>query len=1184
VSAARRAGSEPAPVTGTAERVLFVLGAPGNGADVVVDALVQLGLRPVDERQADGTTASSALGRFHDRLFRVLDGTLAEPPAISNDELVRTLRPFESEARRLFDGMRLTAGEDGAAPWVWCDPRLSMLAPFWVRVLGCDPAAVLVHAPPGASVAEDDGETGSVRAPTVAAWYRYNRAGLAQCAQWPNLVTALIGIVEQPETAVSELQTLLALMGYPAPEDIGPAISALQKRPGHGIVHLGDDPPTAEAAALHEVLTTFAGVHDGITEAVMADPGLLRSLASLYDGAYYDAYGAEGLAYRRDEPHWIRFFAEVADAVLTQLAPRTALDVGCAIGMLVEALRQRGVDARGIDLSDWAIANVPDALRPYCTVGSVTEELQGHFDLITCVEVLEHLPPFLADQAVGNLCRHADVVLFSSTPDDFEEPTHLNVQGPAYWAKLFWKHGFVRYGRVDAGVVAPHAVVFKRSDLSSDSVVDEYEHVIARADDALREMSRLRVEAVVEHDRLSERYAALMARPPVSTGVAALKEQLDQLELRRRAEAMAATEVIEAREEQQRSLARLVDGLQSELDAIRLTKTFRYSERLRRVYTELRRSTSSPLGGRPAPPVMSEPAPDPPTGAAASYSLWVEQFDTVDDERRDRLAQRLLALVDPPTVSVVMPVYNPDHDHLRAALDSVLAQIYPHWELCIADDASTDPGVVGILEEYTGRDERVRLVRRPRNGHIAAASNSALELATGRWVASLDQDDVLPVHALAEVALAVSKRPDVGLVYSDEDKLGVDGRRTDAYFKPDFDPVLLLAQNYLTHFCVIRRDLVEAAGGYRQGFEGSQDWDLVLRVTESLDPARVLHIPHVLYHWRAHHGSTASGVAAKPYAALAGQRAVSEHLDRTGRPASVLAPVDGGPLRIRWARPEAVPRVSVVVPTRDGVHLPRCLESLMRYTAYPDYEIIVVDNGSQHAGALDYLRRHDGVLTVIRDESVFNYSTLNNLAVEHATGDVLCLLNDDTEIANGDWLDELVGQVLQPGVGAAGPMLCYDDGTVQHAGVIVGIGGVAGHAHRGIDRLESGYFSRLHTAHRSSALTAACMVVRRQVWEQVHGLDAVNLPVAFNDVDFCLRVAEAGWSLVWTPFAELVHHESASRGLDTEGERAERFLSEIHYMKLRWGPVLRADPYYNPNLTLSKEDFSLAWPPRVPLG
>ncbi len=390
-------------------------------------------------------------------------------------------------------------------------------------------------------------------------------------------------------------------------------------------------------------------------------------------------------------------------------------------------------------------------------------------------------------------------------------------------------------------------------------------------------------------------------------------------------------------------------------------------------------------------------------------------------------------------------------------------------------------------------------------------------MASGTWIAPLDHDDLLAEHALALAMLAADEHGDAKVIYSDEDKIDDKGLRQLPYFKPDFDPLLLLGQNYLTHLLFIRRELVTAVGGYRIGYEGSQDWDLILRVTEKLEPSQVVHVPHVLYHWRVHDESTASMVSAKPYALDAGERAVVDYLIRNDLQAEVSRIPSLGHNRVTWHLPEDPPLVSIIIPTKDGAMLERCINSLLAFTSYPNFEIFVVDNGSRSYGTLAFLREHEGDLTVIRDERPFNYSALNNAAVGRVSGDVLCLLNDDTEVIAEDWLTEMVGHLLMPGVGAVGAKLFYADGRLQHGGVIVGLGGVAGHSHRMSDRLAPGYCGRLLVAQNLSAVTGACMVVRRQAWEQLGGLEEDHLAIAFNDVDFGLRLREAGWRVGLDP-------------------------------------------------------------------
>ena len=578
-----------------------------------------------------------------------------------------------------------------------------------------------------------------------------------------------------------------------------------------------------------------------------------------------------------------------------------------------------------------------------------------------------------------------------------------------------------------------------------------------------------------------------------------------------------------------------------------------------------------------------------------AYENWINVYDRHTPESLSALAVNAGSFVRQPLISVVMPVYNTPEKLLARAVESVTAQAYPRWELCIADDASTEPHVRPLLERYAASDRRIKVVFREQNGHISAASNSALALATGEWIALLDHDDELAPHALYEVAAMLNACPETDLVYSDEDKIDPDGHRHNPYCKPDFLPDLFTGQNYISHLTVYRAALVRELGGFRVGYEGSQDWDLALRFIERTKPERIRHIPKVLYHWRAVAGSTAFRPGEKTYYVEAARKALSEHFARCGEPVEILQ-VAGGHWRVKHLLPSPAPLVSLIVPTRNRLHLlQRCVDSILEKTTYPAYEIILVDNGSDDPGTLAYFQTLESrtapalrgvppekaVVRVLRDDSPFNYSVLNNLAVRHARGTIVGLLNNDLEVINGDWLDEMASQAVRPGIGCVGAMLYYPNNTIQHAGVILGVGGVAAHAFRDLERGSEGRFNRARLVQNYSAVTAACLVIRKAVYEQVGGLDEKELAVAFNDIDFCLKVRTAGYRNLWTPFAEFYHHESASRGADDTEEKRERFRRETETMLARWGRELAGDPAYNPNLTLELTDFSLAALPRT---
>lgn len=566
------------------------------------------------------------------------------------------------------------------------------------------------------------------------------------------------------------------------------------------------------------------------------------------------------------------------------------------------------------------------------------------------------------------------------------------------------------------------------------------------------------------------------------------------------------------------------------------------------------------------------------------YKAWIGLYDTLSDADRKMIRERIAQFNRKPLISVLMPVYNTPEKWLRLAINSVFNQLYPYWELCIADDASTAPHIRPLLKEYQAKDKRIKVVFRDGNGHIAATSNSALELAGGEWIALLDHDDELAEHALYMVAEEFNSYPSADLIYSDEDKIGEDGQRYEPWFKTDWNPDLMTSNNQIVHLGVFRTALVKAIGGFRLGYEGSQDYDLALRVIEKTTADQIRHIPHILYHWRAISGSVANRESAKDYAYEAARKAVQHHLDRRSIHARVTPGYSFFSHRVIYSLPDRLPMVSVIIPTKDRLDLLRvAVQGVLDKTDYPNLELIVVDNQSEHQETLAYLKALEGSPTVrvIRYDAPYNYSAINNMAVRRAKGEIIALVNNDIEVISRNWLKEMVSHALRPEIGAVGAKLFYPNDTIQHAGILLGLGGLAGHAHKDLPRHTPGYFGRACLIQNFSAVTAACMVLRRQVFDEVGGFDEENFAIAFNDVDLCLRLRKRKYRIMWTPYAELYHHESASLGLPETPERRDRFIKEATYLKTHWGNVLAHDPYYNPNLTLDGGDFSLAFPTRA---
>ena len=553
------------------------------------------------------------------------------------------------------------------------------------------------------------------------------------------------------------------------------------------------------------------------------------------------------------------------------------------------------------------------------------------------------------------------------------------------------------------------------------------------------------------------------------------------------------------------------------------------------------------------------------------------------EAQRAELAGQTADTCGLPTISILTPLYNTPEPYLREFLDSFVDQTAPNGQLCLADasDAEHD-AVKRIVEEYRAKNQRI-VYKKIENKGIAANTNAAASLATGDYLALADHDDILAPHAMYTMGKAILQlrergEPD-GFLYSDEALFSKSIQRPIvAHFKPDYAPDYLLCCNYICHLAVFQKALWDAVGGERPECDGSQDHDLFLRLIEQVGGAA--HVPQVLYYWRVHAGSTSGGTEAKPYVAAAAKKALADHLARTGRTGTVEDGLFPSTYRVKWDI-EGDPKVSILIPNKDHTDdLEKCLQSIWKKTTWDNYEIIVIENNSTDPATFAYYekakQRYDGLKVVTYPGKGFNFSAINNFGRKAAAGDYLLLLNNDVEVRNGDWLTELLRQCAHKG-GAAicGAMLYYPDETLQHAGVITGLGGYAGHSHKYKQKGGSGYLFRIATVQDFSAVTGACLLVKASVYDEVGGLDE-QFAVAFNDVDFCLRVRDAGCRIAWTPYAELTHYESKSRGGDEKDPaKAARFAAEQQRLYTIHGKEnILDDPYYNPNLTRDREDFS----------
>jgi len=565
-------------------------------------------------------------------------------------------------------------------------------------------------------------------------------------------------------------------------------------------------------------------------------------------------------------------------------------------------------------------------------------------------------------------------------------------------------------------------------------------------------------------------------------------------------------------------------------------------------------------------------------GHYADYTAWCTQYEPAADAG---FADRIDALPRRPLISILLPVWNPPLAFLAQAIASVRAQCYSGWELCIVDDASTEPAVRECLEREAAAEPRIRLQRRAVNGGIAQATNDALADARGEFCAFLDHDDTLAPDALLCMAEAMAESPDAEIFFSDEDKLDAAGQRTMPFFKPAWDGEWIRTTNCVLHFMLVRTETLRSVGGLARGIDGAQDWDLVLRVAERAGRARIRHLPYVLYHWRALPGSTAAAAYEKPQLVAAQRRVIVESLRRRGESGEPRLATAGW--RIEYALPDPPPLVSIVIPTRDRVELLRaCVASIRARTVYPAFEIVLVDNDSREPEARAYLDQlaRAGDARVVPYPRPFNYAAQCNLGVREARGTMIALLNNDVEVVTPGWLTELVSLAARPGAGLVGATLFYPDGTLQHAGVVLGLNGVGDRPWIGTQRGFAGPYGRARAVREVSAMITACAVVSRERYLQAGGMNEL-LAVSCNDLDLCLRLARAGYHHVLTPYAELIHHESASRGYADDPANARLGRAEEARFAALWQRELAADPLYNPNLTLQGNAYALAWPPRT---
>ena len=970
-------------------------------------------------------------------------------------------------------------------------------------------------------------------------------------------------------------------------------------------------------------------------------------MSEIYNAEYYKQYDVGiGKVDYSDSEYTKGFLTKIAQKIVDDLHPKTVLDAGCAMGHLVAALRDLGVEAYGVDISEYAVSRARADIRQFCKTGSLADEfpagLPKHYDLVVSIEVLEHLYEENGKKAIHNLCKLSDQVLFSSTPDDFAERTHVNVQQREYWARLFFENGFVDDINYRPKYLTAHAVLFRKNENMVRQIEDyernvrlsEHERQQAEAnwskavEDKERHIQKITAERETERAAWNAKEVALhhdakcmkekLCRTEEEYHRQLSEQQNAALQDRQKLEKRAETEITSARKELEASQAeceeqnKTLEKLQGELSHYKehyftainqreelkaqlanaqnaynvisnaffwkITKPLRVClDTLKRIFGRVAFLRLLDKGVR----CLNEHGLGYTWKKVQNWKKHRQDYTSLanrplftaaqlEAQKREKFTKQI-------KFSIVVPLFNTPEKFLREMIQSVLDQTYADWELCMADGSdSVHRDVERICQQYAKRDHRIKYRKLEKNLGISGNTNACLDMAQGDYIALFDHDDLLHPAALYEVMRAICEQ-NADFIYTDENTFHE--KPADAFcpnFKPDYAPDTLRSYNYICHFTVFSKKLLDAVGEFRQEFDGSQDYDMILRLTEKA--LKIVHIPEILYFWRAHKNSVADDISAKPYTLNAAQCALSEHLDRLGLVGEVEDSSLPSTYRIKYAITGS-PKVSIVIPNMDYVDTLRaCISSILEKTTYKNFEIVIVENNSKEAETFLYYDelRTDPHIRIVTWNGKFNYSAINNFGIkEAATGEYILLLNNDIEVITPDWIQEMLMFAQRSDVGAVGAMLYYPDDTIQHAGVIVGLGGVAGHSHKNFPRKHCGYMYRAAIAQNLSAVTAACMMVPRDVWEKVHGLDEA-FEVAFNDVDLCMRIREAGYLIVWTPYAELYHYESKSRGYEDTPEKQKRFEGEVHRFQGRWKKELEeGDPYYNPNLTLDRENFSV---------
>ena len=1025
------------------------------------------------------------------------------------------------------------------------------------------------------------------------------------------------------------------------------------------------------------------------------EDNVAMDIERLYNENYYKtSFGGDSYL---EESKWMPFYESIADNIVNKLHPSLVLDVGCATGYLVAALRDRGVEAYGIDVSEFAIGRVREDIRPFCKVCNVLDSLPSdlpqRYDLLVTIEVAEHLYEEDGNKFIESICKYSDQVIFSSTPDDKTEKTHFNVQLPDYWAKRFAGHGFYHDLFEDVSYITPHAMFFKKMDLSNMRIVELYERKM-RIDYITFNKSMISIEDMNKKLAEGNQYlqlqnsANLKVIESLSENKILLQEKLEnsarnvlelqkklensainvlelqnkleealmenrslnesvknitevKLELQKKLEesSMKSQLLLESTEKLSEEKKQLLDRidelteeckvfcqdiidnrnlnteivselkidnlklleecnkLKFELEKIKNSRGFRFLCKLYRIediliprsskrfkvakfvyylpkyirfgyvnkaFRYIKANGFKGLFRKTMGVVKNNHLINNMIKNADSYKIWIELNEPDAEELKQ---QRVRFSGENIKISIVVPLYNTPVVFLKELIDSIINQSYENWELCLADGNSKNgQELKEVIDSY--KNEKIKYIRLSENKGISGNTNAAIEMSTGDFIAFVDHDDVLPPFALYEVINCIKNCEGVDFIYSDDDRINKDGsERCYPCFKPDFSIDRLRCCNYIGHLTVAKRSLIYEVGLLNSEYDGSQDHDFVLRSTEKAK--RIEHIPKVLYHWRMHENSVALNENSKEYATVAAKKALSAHLKRIGLKGEVINGVIPNSYKIEYEITDNR-KISIIIPTMDHVQeLKTCVDSILSKSTYQNYEIILVENNSKLEETFEYyksIETNDRVKVVFWPSKGFNYAAIVNYGVRYANGEYIVILNNDTEVITPRWLEEMLMFAQQEEVGMVGPKMYYPDDSIWNTGIALSLNASVTLLHNKIPRESSGYYGQASIVQNFSALAGACIMIRKDLFLEVGGFDEVNFAVAHNDMDLSLKLVTMGKRLVFTPYAELYHHESKSRGSDFVGDNLKRFIAEDTRFLHKWKEYLRyGDPFFNIN-------------------